>query len=692
MKKRILKIRKFFDSLIFKIGAVIIGVEVIILFAIGVYYFNRFSNELDKRIETQIEIPGILMNKGLLSYESVENKKIMEQLVGEVLINALVIGLNQRVFYALTPDYRGKKLSEISGVEFTRQFNQNATESQIVKIFDGQNNYLISITPLHRENGELIGFLYIRAGTDYLESEKKIIIMLLVTGFILCVLLTTLAEVFLLRLIISTRIRDLVVVLRRVAAGDLTARVRESISQDEIGMLQKGFNSMTTQLQETVTTLHRQREQAQTLQKLGSLVASSLALDKVLDTIAHQVLELMKVPICSLMLLEPPDNLVWRINLGVDDEWAAIGRRKVGQGLSGWVALHRQPLVVYDMLEDERAAFLDMIRKYNLRSFLGVPMEVKGKLVGVLNIYTREPRHFTPEDVNLLVVFAGQAAIAVENAQLFEQVQNHAKHLEGEVVERTRDLTLANEQLQREVTERTKAEEQIKASLKEKEVLLKEIHHRVKNNLQVISSLLSLQSGYIKDKEFFEMFVESQNRVRSMALIHEKLYQSRDLARIDFAEYIRNLTGHLLDSYRGRTGAIDLKIHVEEVSLGIDKAIPCGLIINELVSNSLKHAFPMYAKTDLSPLSDRLHECDLLSSRGEIQVELAPDMQKDELETRSRFTLIVRDNGVGFPKDLDFRNTRSLGLQLVTTLTDQLKGTITLNNRNGTEFKITFTE
>jgi PAS domain S-box-containing protein len=216
----------------------------------------------------------------------------------------------------------------------------------------------------------------------------------------------------------------------------------------------------------------------------------------------------------------------------------------------------------------------------------------------------------------------------------------------------------------RDITERKRAEEQIKASLREKEVLLKEIHHRVKNNLQVISSLLYLQSKNIEDREILEMFQDSQSRVRSMSLVHERLYQSQDLARIDFGEYIRNLANYLLGSYGADANVIQLKIHVDDVFLGVDTAITCGLIINELVSNCLKYAFPD-------------------GQAGEICIELRSD---DE----SQFTLIVSDNGGGLPESLDFRDTRSLGLQLVNTLVDQLGGAIELDRSGGTAFKITF--
>lgn len=144
----------------------------------------------------------------------------------------------------------------------------------------------------------------------------------------------------------------------------------------------------------------------------------------------------------------------------------------------------------------------------------------------------------------------------------------------------------------KDITERKQTESQLKASLKEKEVLLKEIHHRVKNNLQIISSLLNLQSEYIQDKQDLDIFKVSQNRIESMALIHEKLYQSKDLARIDFGEYIRDLVCTLFCSYEVNSSAIDMKINIDQIFLGIDVAIPCGLMINEVVLNYLKHAFP----------------------------------------------------------------------------------------------------
>ena len=216
----------------------------------------------------------------------------------------------------------------------------------------------------------------------------------------------------------------------------------------------------------------------------------------------------------------------------------------------------------------------------------------------------------------------------------------------------------------RDITERKREEEKLKSSLREKEILLKEIHHRVKNNLQIISSLLNLQSGHIRDPRALEVFKEGQGRVRSMALIHEKLYQSDDLARVDFYEYISNLAAYLFRSYEVNSGAVTLNVESEDVLLGVDTAIPCGLIINELVSNSLKHAFPG-------------------GGSGSINITLRPAGPE-------RLTLAVSDDGIGLPPGFDVRNTPSLGLQLVNTLARQLGGEVEVTGGAGAEFKITF--
>jgi PAS domain S-box-containing protein len=214
-----------------------------------------------------------------------------------------------------------------------------------------------------------------------------------------------------------------------------------------------------------------------------------------------------------------------------------------------------------------------------------------------------------------------------------------------------------------DITQRKEFVEQLSDSLNEKVILLKEVHHRVKNNLQIISSLLNLQSQYIKEEKSQEIFKESQNRIRSMALIHEKLYQTSNMSRLNFAGYVHELVMNLLHSY-DTTGRINFRMDIEDVLLNIDTAITLGLSINEIVSNSLKHAFTV-------------------NQTGEIYVSLK-EISKDN------FCLSISDNGKGIPEDVDYKNTSSLGLQLVNTLIEQLEGNIELDNKKGTKFIITF--
>ncbi len=254
--------------------------------------------------------------------------------------------------------------------------------------------------------------------------------------------------------------------------------------------------------------------------------------------------------------------------------------------------------------------------------------------------------------------------------------------LEQMVSERTKDLDKTIGELNQEITERKKAEEKVKASLHEKEVLLseketllgekeillKEIHHRVKNNLQIISSLLYLNSKKIKDKDALDMFTDSRNRVKSIALVHERLYRSKDLGKIDFKEYVQHLTKDLFRSYAVDASAIELDININDIFINIDFAVPCGLIINELISNSLKYAF-----------KDNEAE----NKKGIIKI----DFNKNG---SCKLVLIVSDNGIGIPDNLDEKKKNSLGLQLVEALVNQLEGTLNIESNSGTSFKITF--
>ncbi|MDG3547892.1 PAS domain S-box protein [Methanobacterium formicicum] len=226
--------------------------------------------------------------------------------------------------------------------------------------------------------------------------------------------------------------------------------------------------------------------------------------------------------------------------------------------------------------------------------------------------------------------------------------------------------------ISKDITERKKAMDGLERMVDEKNILIKEIHHRVKNNMQIISSLLNLQSQHLKADEQFAVSIlkESQNRVKSMAMIHENLYQSKDFTHIKFEDYITRLVYELFYSYSGDADKIRLVVDVDDVNLNMETAVPCGLIVSELFTNSVKYAFPE-------------------GREGEIRVSLKQEPGKDDAR---EFILTVSDDGVGFPPDLDYRNTETLGLELVNSLTCQIDGNISLDLTQGTKFTVKFKE
>lgn len=294
--------------------------------------------------------------------------------------------------------------------------------------------------------------------------------------------------------------------------------------------------------------------------------------------------------------------------------------------------------------------------------YLNGPSNNKEDYVGknIFNFFEEDQAKKRKEDIQQLILT--NAAMKIEehiNERYFETTLHPVHDLQGNC---SRVAIFAND-----LTDRIQADRQKERDLREKEMLLKEIHHRVKNNLQVISSLLSLQSRHVTNKDALAMFIESRGRVRSMALVHELLYGSHDIAHIDFSEYIDRLTSALFKAYHTDAQRIQISIDVKGVSLGIDLAIPCGLIINELTSNALKHAFP-----------------ENLPHEGRIHIRMR-ELKNGNIE------LFIGDNGIGLPEDLDIRKSNSLGLHLVTLLSEeQLQGVLTVESVNGCAYTIEF--
>lgn len=407
----------------------------------------------------------------------------------------------------------------------------------------------------------------------------------------------------------------------------------------------------TSELNQALTSSSDRLNQVESSRLLSTMalhIRESLDLDTILQTAVEEVRQ----------FLECDRVLIYRFNSDFSGtvvvESVAPGWRPAldstikdtcfGQNYAQAYKEGRTQVVDDIYRADLSQCHIDILVLFDVRASLVVPILQGDYLWGLLCAYhCTGPRHWKDFEVDLLKQLATHMAIAIQQSQLYRQLHN-------------------------ELCDRERAEADLRASLKEKESLLKEIHHRVKNNLQIISSVLRLQSDYIQDDKVLALFKDSQQRIRSMALIHEKLYKSRDLTRIAMGDYIEDLTTSLLSAHRSVAYSVALSVNADKVWLNIDTAIPCGLIINELVSNALKHAF----KGD--------HDAE-----SEIQIDL-------RRQDSNCYCLSVTDNGIGFPSELDFRNTESLGLELVCVFTEQLGGEIELDDTEGTRFTVTFTE
>jgi len=416
--------------------------------------------------------------------------------------------------------------------------------------------------------------------------------------------------------------------------------------------LEKHVRKRTLDLQKEIAERRRLEEKAKReamrtalIYETGKKALSKLDLDELLHDIVNSICESFNYYGVIIFLL---DEIEKKLNFKAASGAYAGKVPKdlavsIGEGMIGYAALSRKVMVSGDVSKDRY-----FLRKEGekTKSELSVPIKTLDKIIGVLDIQSDKLNAFDESDIAAMKTLCTQIANAIENARLYE-------HAQKEIIERKKaEKTLL------------KREEQIKASLEEKEVLLKEIHHRVKNNMQIISSLLRLQTEKIKDETMQNMFIESQNRIQSMALIHETLYKSKDLARIDFQDYLKKLTSSLSLLYQKDLEDIQINIDIKNVLLDINQAIPCGLLINELITNSIKHAFP-----------------DGESGTVDVHMHKRPEGQ---------FSLTVQDSGVGLPDGIDLNYTETLGMQLISGLISQLNGKIKLHREKGTKYTIEF--
>jgi len=474
---------------------------------------------------------------------------------------------------------------------------------------------------------------------------------------------------------LTAPIRQLDNVAGQISNGDLSVRVKIK-SEDEIGRLASTFNKMTDSLKSSQDTLERKveertaelgeanralhtqiNEKLDAEKKLKQYNSQLEAFDKIYKGIiaAKSDVQIIEETLTQMPILF---NFINNAAVAIEDyteDFVTIHSMKINKNGQNsffniklplkqkYLTMEDNPIVRPVIVNDIRQLKIknqmeENLLKDGLISYTSVPLRIEQDRIGILGIMCDRPGVFNENHKATLLYFSNQLAVAIHQAQLQEQIKKHAKSLQN--------------------------------SLSEKEILLKEIHHRVKNNLQVISSLLYLNSRRIKDDDTLNMFKDSQNRVKSIALVHERLYQSKDLASINFKEYANRLITDLTNSYGVNHKEIKINIDIQNISISIDNAVPCGLIINELISNSLKYAFPRNVENKT--------ECkiDITAIRNE----------------NNEVILSVKDNGKGFSLKSGDKKESSLGLQLVETLVKQLDGTMELDVSSGAAFLIKFKE
>ncbi|BCL37465.1 PAS domain S-box protein [Nostoc sp. MS1] len=405
-----------------------------------------------------------------------------------------------------------------------------------------------------------------------------------------------------------------------------------------------------TSRKQTERALKAQLEREQLMRAVAQRIRQSLNLQDILDATVKEIKDLLRVDrvLVYQFASDMSGKIVaesvepgWRIALGAEIEDTCFQQGYGADYLQG-----RKRAIANIYTAGLTDCHQQLLEQFQVKANLIVPIllevsEVHAvpQLWGLLVAHQcSAPRDWEDHELDWLDQLAVPIAIAIQQSSIFQQAQN-------------------------ELAERQKAEVKLRSALAEKEVLLKEVHHRVKNNLQIVSGLLLLHSQTLKDPELIRTLRESQNRVESISLIHKNLYTSPNIGQLDVAEYINNLASNIMMSYQVEQGRINLETNISQITLNVDQAIACGLIINELLTNSLKHAFPQ--------------------RKGKIKI----DLQKVD----ENIEMTIQDNGVGLPDNLDWRYTDSLGLSLVYDLvTEQLEGTVSVVRQPGTTFKIQF--
>jgi|GEM_PF-2558142 len=714
-----------------KTGAIIILAEALVLLVVGIIYVKRFTDEVEQRIISQIQLPGKLMNSGLLTLDSVADQNTMQQLVGEELSEGMIVGTNNNIFYSMNPKRIGRQVEDIPGLD-PSMFDPTQPKSVVSHVEDG----LISVSPILSADGRTTRlFAYVRSNTREAATRKAELTRLFIIGSFLTLVFTSAIIFISFNRIILTRISRAATILKRLENADLSARISGPLPGDELGTLQKGINSMASRIQERTReqqaveeALRLERDNLETVtENLGAGLAiisrdyRTIWENKLLKQMfgnmegqkCHWAYNQQRVvcPGCGVReVFETGKNRVICEQKGKDADGNTIWSQLIATPIKdkkGQISSALEVIVPITerkrMEEALKASERNYREIFNKTRDIILVVDIKGNILEINQatrnilgytqkeivnrkiedlfqrepLYSKEnatkllkkafkesPQHFewwakTKKDELLWVEVSLQHAIIGGSDRIIavgrditkrkraeEELNIYRVHLEELVKERTI-------QLEKEIDIRKKAERQIADSLEEKEVLLREIHHRVKNNLNTISNLLYLQSRTFEASRIAEVFQESRYRIQTMARIHELLYSSESLAWVDMNSYLGKLASDLAESLPLRSAVLDTD--AAGVRMEIDKAIPCGLLVTELVSNSLKYAFPTSSRND------------------RIDIRLTAENKV--------FLLTVMDNGCGLPEGLNIGEARSLGLRLVRMLSRQLHGSCNVQSK-----------
>ncbi len=420
--------------------------------------------------------------------------------------------------------------------------------------------------------------------------------------------------------------------LKRRKGGNVPPRYEVEILKADGTIMQAELSNAIIKDKDNIKTITQvlditERKRIEKVQKVLYSIASAVNtapdLNDLFSQIKKYLHEIIDTTNFLVVLYDDSKNLL-SLNYNVDekDDFESF---PPGKTLTNYVIQTGKPLLADEkkVKELEYKGVVELVGSPS-RIWMGVPLMIKQKIIGVVVVQSYDdPNLYSEQDLEILEIISYEIAQAIQHK---------------------------------------KTEQEVKASLREKEILLKEIHHRVKNNLQIISSLLNMQSREIKDTNMIKLFKESQNRVKSMAIIHHKLYENEDITNVDFHSYVRSLTSHLFHSFKVNTSKVQLILEIAEFSLDVTKAIPLGLILNEIISNSIKYAFPE-------------------NMTGVIRIEA-------EQLPKGKCRLLISDNGIGITQGLKKQN--SLGMSLIDIFITQIHGKMELDTSAGVAYNITF--